>query len=59
MVEEEEELVFGIWEQEEFMDKLLFSLFVGLAGAASAFLYSLVSSWLDKHKWFDEKEKGD
>ena len=45
--EETEELVFGIWEREDFMDSLVFSLFAAVVGFLTAFLYKAVSTYLE------------
>ena len=55
--EETEELVFGIWEREDFMDSLVFSLFAALVGFLTAFLYKAVSTYLEGHSWYGEVKK--
>jgi hypothetical protein len=51
---EEEDLIFGIWTKEEFVDDVVFCLFGMLIGFLSAFGYKFISRYLDRHKWFKE-----
>lgn len=53
---EEEDLIFGIWTKEDFVDDMVFCLFAALIGFLTGVGYKFLSKYLEQHKWFKEKE---
>lgn len=53
---EEEELIFGIWTKEEFVDDIVFGIFTALIGFITGVGYKMLSKYLAKHKWFEEEK---